>query len=128
MFGGKTYRLLPNAIALKSIFMKKKRQKKKKELDLEKNIVIGHIGRFNPQKNHKFLIDIFEKCFEKNQKSKINVDRRWRRAERNRKQSKKNGDYKIMSFLWALEKMSRNYYRQWMCSYSPPYTKDFQLQ
>lgn len=36
MFGGKTYRLLPNAIAAESIFMKKKRQKNKKELDLEK--------------------------------------------------------------------------------------------
>ena len=31
----------------KSIFMKKKGKKNKKELDLEKNIVIGHIGRFN---------------------------------------------------------------------------------
>ena len=49
----------------------KKAKKIKKELDLEKNLVIGHIGRFNPQKNHKFLIDIFEKCFEKNQKVRL---------------------------------------------------------
>ena len=65
MFGGKTYRLLPNAIAAeKYIYEEEKAKKIKKELDLEKNLVIGHIGRFNPQKNHKFLIDIFEKCFE----------------------------------------------------------------
>ena len=72
MFGGKTYRLLPNAIAAeKYIYEEEKAKKIKKELDLEKNIVIGHIGRFNPQKNHKFLIDIFEKCFEKNQKVRL---------------------------------------------------------
>ena len=72
MFGGKTYRLLPNAIAAeKYIYEEEKAKKIKKELDFEKNIVIGHIGRFNPQKNHKFLIDIFEKCFEKNQKVRL---------------------------------------------------------
>lgn len=72
MFGGKTYRLLPNAIAAeKYIYEEEKAKKIKKELDLEKNLVIGHIGRFNPQKNHKFLIDIFEKCFEKNQKVRL---------------------------------------------------------
>lgn len=72
MFGGKAYQLLPNAIAAeKYIYEEEKAKKIKKELDLEKNIVIGHIGRFNPQKNHKFLIDIFEKCFEKNQKVRL---------------------------------------------------------
>lgn len=72
MFGGETYRLLPNAIAAeKYIYEEEKAKKIKKELDLEKNLVIGHIGRFNPQKNHKFLIDIFEKCFEKNQKVRL---------------------------------------------------------
>ena len=72
MFGGKAYQLLPNAIAAeKYIYEEEKAKKIKKELDLEKNIVIGHIGRFNLQKNHKFLIDIFEKCFEKNQKVRL---------------------------------------------------------
>lgn len=72
MFGGKAYQLLPNAIAAeKYIYEEEKAKKIKKELDLEKNLVIGHIGRFNPQKNHKFLIDIFEKCFEKNQKVRL---------------------------------------------------------
>lgn len=72
MFGGKTYRLLPNAIAAeKYIYEEEKAKKIKKELGLEKNLVIGHIGRFNPQKNHGFLIDIFEKCFEKNRKVRL---------------------------------------------------------
>lgn len=128
MFGGKTYRLLPNAIAAeKYIYEEEKAKKIKKELDLEKNLVIGHIGRFNPQKNHKFLIDIFEKCFEKNQKVRLMLigDGEGRKEIENKVKERGLQDNVI---LWALEEMSRNYYRQWMCSYSPPYMKDFQLQ
>lgn len=36
------------------------REKVRKSLNIENDqIVIGHVGRFNPQKNHKFIIDIF---------------------------------------------------------------------
>lgn len=34
-------------------------QKVREELNLEDKLVIGHVGRFNKQKNHEFLIDIF---------------------------------------------------------------------
>lgn len=37
----------------------------KKELGLVDKFVIGHIGRFNKQKNHEFLIDIFSKVHSK---------------------------------------------------------------
>lgn len=34
----------------------------RKELDIRENeIVVGHVGRFESQKNHEFLIDVFEK-------------------------------------------------------------------
>lgn len=35
-------------------------------MNVEDKLVIGHIGRFNEQKNHKFLIEVFEKIKEKN--------------------------------------------------------------
>lgn len=35
------------------------------ELGLNGTLVIGHVGRFNTQKNHTFLIDVFEKIAEK---------------------------------------------------------------
>ena len=35
------------------------REKIRKKLNIENKFVIGHVGRFNPQKNHKFLIDVF---------------------------------------------------------------------
>lgn len=39
--------------------------KLKKEWDLENKLVICHIGRFNAQKNHSFLIDIFKEIHQK---------------------------------------------------------------
>jgi glycosyltransferase involved in cell wall biosynthesis len=38
----------------------------KRKLNIEGKFVIGHIGRFHPQKNHSLLIDIFQKLLEKN--------------------------------------------------------------
>ena len=35
------------------------RNRKREDLDIKNNFVIGHIGRFDEQKNHTFLIDIF---------------------------------------------------------------------
>lgn len=36
------------------------------KLEIENKLVIGHVGRFNPQKNHEFLIDIFKEVNEQN--------------------------------------------------------------
>jgi glycosyltransferase involved in cell wall biosynthesis len=38
----------------------------KKTLGVEDKLVIGHVGRFFPQKNHPFLIDIFYEVHKKN--------------------------------------------------------------
>ena len=38
----------------------------RKELGLEGKFVIGHVGRFFPQKNHTFLIEIFAKVYQQN--------------------------------------------------------------
>lgn len=52
--------ILKNAIPLNMFkFSLDKRYKKRKELGLEDNFVVGHIGRFNVQKNHKFLLNVF---------------------------------------------------------------------
>lgn len=41
------------------------RNKVRSELSIEGKKVIGHVGRFNPQKNHEFLIDIFNEIYKK---------------------------------------------------------------
>lgn len=67
LFGNKTYDdgkvyLLNNAIDVeKFIYNEKIRSKKRKEFDLKTGtLVIGHIGRFVEQKNHEFLVSIFD--------------------------------------------------------------------
>ena len=65
LFGNKDFKVLPNAIdSAKFIANLSIRQKVREELKLENNFVVGHVGRFKPEKNHKFLIDIFAKIRE----------------------------------------------------------------
>ena len=45
----------------KFFFSRQERQKIRAELNLENNIVYGHVGHFSPQKNHEFLLAIFKK-------------------------------------------------------------------
>ena len=60
-------KILHNAIPYEDfIFNQDIRNKMRKDLNIEDKLVIGHIGRFNEQKNHKFLVDIFEKIKEEN--------------------------------------------------------------
>jgi len=54
--------IINNAIDSKKFIYDRESEKVvRKELDLEGKRVIGHVGRFNEQKNHFFLIEIFEK-------------------------------------------------------------------
>ncbi len=73
LFGNKVYDagevfLLNNAIDLEKFkYNEKIRYKKRRELNINKDtIVIGHIGRFVKQKNHEFLIDIFNEVYKQN--------------------------------------------------------------
>lgn len=76
LFGDKAYDsvkvyLLNNAIDLdKFKYNESLRKEKRKELGIgEDTLVIGHIGRFVAQKNHTFLIDIFNEVHKKNSNS-----------------------------------------------------------
>ncbi|MBM7651864.1 glycosyltransferase family 1 protein [Neobacillus cucumis] len=52
------------------IYSMKSRNKIRQELNIDEDkFVLGHVGRFNHQKNHNFLIDIFTKFNEVNNES-----------------------------------------------------------
>ena len=65
----KELNVINNAIDLKKFeFNEKIREDLRKELGIkEDTIVIGHIGRFMKQKNHEFLIEVFNELYKKNQ-------------------------------------------------------------
>lgn len=61
----KKYTIVNNAIdAFNFKFDKFSRIKIREEYGLEGNFVIGNVGRFVKQKNHKFMIDVFRKALE----------------------------------------------------------------
>ena len=60
LFYGKKYMILNNSRdAKKFIFSEKIRENVRKKLNLDDKFVVGHVGRFRPEKNHLFLLDIF---------------------------------------------------------------------
>lgn len=60
MFNTDNFEVLNNAIDTDLYtYNKEKADKVKKEFSIENKFVVGHVGRFSTQKNHEFLIDIF---------------------------------------------------------------------
>lgn len=52
--------ILKNAIVTKDyLYNEERRQGTRQRYDFGNQFIVGHIGRFNEQKNHRFLIDIF---------------------------------------------------------------------
>ena len=67
MFRENTFQIVHNAINIaKYKYSPEISQKIRNQFNIENKIVIGHVGRFNPQKNHEFLIDIFAECMKEN--------------------------------------------------------------
>jgi len=77
-FGGRAVtkgkvKILPNAIDAKEYsYNEKIRKEKRSQLRLKDDqLTICHIGRFHPQKNHKFLLDIFNVIRNKNHNARL---------------------------------------------------------
>lgn len=52
-------------------FNREKRTQIRKEYNVEDAFLIGHIGRFSEQKNHKYLVEIFKIISMRNEKAKL---------------------------------------------------------
>ncbi len=53
------------------IFDKKTREVLRGELNLEGKFVVGHVGRFQKQKNHRFLLEIFKEILRKDENARL---------------------------------------------------------
>ena len=73
LFGKKEFEIIPNAIEFEKYkYNADIRNEIRKQLNIENKFVIGHIGRFNLQKNHKFIINFFDE-FQKNNPNSVLV-------------------------------------------------------
>ena len=54
------FHIIPNALDMKKfLYDETGREQVRAELGLKDRLVIGHVGRFEEQKNHEFLIEVF---------------------------------------------------------------------
>lgn len=61
LFGENNFEVLPNGFHTDDfVFSKKNRDVIRNELGLENQLIIGHIGRINEQKNKEYLLDVFK--------------------------------------------------------------------
>ena len=100
LFRDKKFKIIPNAIdAEKFYFDEEIRQSKREELRLNKEFVVGHVGRISYQKNHKFLIKIFDELLKIEPNSILLLIGVGEREEEIRKQIQNLGLEKKVSFL-----------------------------
>lgn len=77
LFGNRTFKkrkviIINNAIDTERFsFSQKERDRIRNSLNLNSDLVIGNVGRFVPQKNHEFLIDIFNNIQKKRSDVKL---------------------------------------------------------
>lgn len=75
MFGNRIvkrgkFNLIKNGLDVKKFkYSEEARNAIRKELNAEDKFIIGHVGRFTKQKNHKFLLDIFKIFLSQNSNS-----------------------------------------------------------
>lgn len=72
LYGKKKFEIIPNAIDTNKFkFCNETRIQYRKKLNIKENdFVIGHVGRFNAQKNHRFMINMFYQ-YQKNHENSV---------------------------------------------------------
>lgn len=73
MFGKKQiFKVIHNAIDTKKyVYNRDIRKKMREALSVENSFVVGHVGRFSYQKNHKFIIQIFNELLKRKPNAKL---------------------------------------------------------
>lgn len=70
MFGNGEFEVLPNGFDTEKFkFDEKKRKEIRKKLKIDDGYIIGHVGMFNNQKNHPYMLKVFESIAKKNEKA-----------------------------------------------------------
>ena len=65
LYGNRQFTVIYNGIDTEKYqFSDRIREKVRKQLQVDDKIVIGHIGRFSLQKNHRFLLQVFSKLYQ----------------------------------------------------------------
>lgn len=110
LFPNKDVIIIPNAIEPYSfLFNEKVRDNYRSLLNLNNNLIIGNVGRLSYQKNHKFLIEIFNEVLKVQKNSILLLIGVGEKEERIRNQVKKLGLENNVRFLGNRDDVSSIY-------------------
>lgn len=97
---GRGYKVIANAVELKDFaFNLQQRVLTRKELGIENKFVCGHVGRFEGEKNHSFLIDIFYHIKQKHDNAQLLLAGKGTLEDTIRKQAADRGLQDDVKFL-----------------------------
>lgn len=100
LFKNKSFEVVRNGInAQKYGFSDSKREKARKELGVQDEFVVGHVGRFAPTKNHIFLLEIFCEILKIRPSSRLILIGEGELQESRKKQAEKLGLSEKIDFL-----------------------------
>lgn len=73
LYGGREFRVIPNAIETERFrFDPERRRALRRELGLEEtDLVLGHVGRFQTQKNHAFFVPLMKLLLERDPRFRL---------------------------------------------------------
>lgn len=70
MFGNQSFHIIKNGVDTeKFTYTHEKRRKIREELGIGNQTVIGHVGRMSPEKNQRFVIEVFQEYHKKHPQS-----------------------------------------------------------
>lgn len=110
MFGNNKFIVLPNGFETKKfIYNENTRKRIRKELNLNDELVIGHVGNFSEAKNYEFLIKIFETICKRKKNVKLLLVGKYKNNEKMVKKIKQSINAKDIIFYGPTEKVYNVY-------------------
>lgn len=107
IYDNNDYEIIYNPVDYKKFkFDGKVRERIRKQYGIDDKMVIGHIGRFSYQKNHKFLLDIFAEYLKQNKNSVLFCVGDGPDFEKIVEYSKKLGIYEKIIFTGAIDNVN----------------------
>ena len=110
MFTSNNFTVIHNGLDLNEFtFDPWKREEVRKEFNWTDKRIIGHVGRFNAQKNHMFLIEIFAALHEKMQDAHLVLVGKGELEDEVRRRVEEKGLSDFVSFLGVRDDVQRLY-------------------
>lgn len=104
-------KIIPNAIDAESFcYREEVRQRMRAEMNLDKNFVIGHVGRFHYAKNHEYLLEVFKEISVKQSNARLLLLGEGSRMEEMKSKAKALGIEEKVMFI-GNQKETWDYYQ-----------------